>query len=255
VTYPPEAYAPSGALWWRVGIWPGTKKRRFGVEPRLASWLHFNTKPGEIFTLRRLRKALGDIQGANTDEQFGRRFRRLRDFGWVVLSGRDAHELGQDEYRIEQVGDPIWRGKSKRGQKVVSAKTRRRIFDRDGNRCLLCGVASGEPYPDRPGQRARLTIGHFVAGALAGPAEDANLRTECARCNEPVKEEARRGESAVELWPKIRGLKTADKTRLLRWLRNGYRDRDTIDKLFDQIRILPPAQRDEIRAKLERSVG
>lgn len=27
--YPPDAYAPDGTLWWRLEVWPGTR-RRFG---------------------------------------------------------------------------------------------------------------------------------------------------------------------------------------------------------------------------------
>ena len=136
----------------------------------------------------------------------------------------------------------------------VSDKTRRQVFDSDGNRCLLCGIAEGEPYPDQPTRLARLTLGHFIADSLRGSSDPANLRTECSRCNEPVKEEAQRSESATEIWPKIRGLSRADKVRLLTWIESGYRERDTVDRLFDQFRILPAPQRDELRARLNRSV-
>lgn len=252
--YPGEAHSPSGQHWWQLKFWPGTKRRRFGVEPKLASWLIFNAKIGEVFTIRHLRQALGGAAGANTDEHFNRRLRSLRKYGWIVLSSRDAGDLKQDEYRLEKIGESIWLGKSKHGKRSVSDKTRREVHSRDGYRCLLCGVGSGEPYPDQPNRRARLTVGHFVADSLHGPGDHANLRTECSRCNEPVKDEAQRSESALEILPKIRALPRADKRRLLIWIENGYRERGAVDRLFDSVRTLPASQRDEIRARLDRSV-
>jgi 5-methylcytosine-specific restriction endonuclease McrA len=248
------ARSPSGEVWWKLTHWPG-KTTRFGVEPKLAAWLNFNAKVGDVFTMRQLREVLGDMAGRpNAQEHFNRRFRALRKYGWIVLSSRDAGDLKSDEYRLEQVGSPIWLGKSKYGSKGISDKTRHQIFARDGNRCVLCGIGSGEPYPDQPGRKARLTLGHFVADSLRGPTDPANLRTECSRCNEPVKEEAQRSESAAELWPRIRNLSRVEKARLFAWIEKGYRQRDAIDTLFDQVRVLPAAQRDQIRARLKQSL-
>ena len=231
------------------------KARRFGAEPKLAAWLRLNAKIGQVLTIKQLRKALETPGGRpNTDEHFNRRFRNLRRYGWVVRSSQEEGDLKPNEYRLRKMGAPIWLGKKEYVQAAVSAKQRREVFDRDGNRCLLCGIGSGEPYPDEPSKGARLTIGHFVADSLLGPGNPANLRTECSRCNEPVKEEARRSESALELWPKIRGLSRADKVQLLRWVENGYHERNKIDRLFDQIRVLPAVQRDDIYTRLRLSV-
>lgn len=251
--YSAEAYSPTGTVWWKLRFWPG-KRVKFGAEPKLASWLKFNAHVGDVFTMRQLRQLLGTAVRANEDEHFNRRFRELRKYGWVVSSSRDAGGLGQNEYRLERVGAPIWLGKAQHGSKRVSEKTRREIFDRDGHRCLLCGIGSGESYPDKPERRARLTLGHFIADSLHGLSDSANLRTECARCNEPVKEEAQRSESATEIWPKIRGRSRGDKMRLLKWVSSGYRERDAVDRLFDQVRALPAPQRDDIKTRLERSI-
>lgn len=253
-TYPTDAYSPTGPLWWELRTWPGKAHQKFGTEPRLAAYLHFNAKAGQILTLRKLREALGEPNRPNDHEHFNRRFRQLRKYGWSVLSSRDVAGLKQDEYRLEKLGDPIWLGKSKYTKKAVSAKVRRQVFDRDGRRCLICGIGAGEPYPDDPKKFARLTLGHFVADSLRGPNDLANLRTECSRCNEPAREEAPRSESAEELWPRIRGLGRSDKTRLLRWIEKGLRDRDDVDRLFDQYRSLPAAQRDQLRTKLIQAV-
>lgn len=215
--------------------------------------------PNEILRMKmrdanQQRRTTRGSVSAITNERIRRALRNLRKYGWIVHSSRDAGDLREDEYRLEQIGAPIWLGKSKHGGTRVSEKTRRDVFDRDGHRCLLCGIGAGETYPDQPHRRARLTLGHFVADALRGAGDPANLRTECARCNEPVKEEAQRSESAAEIWPKVRGRSRADKTRLLTWISNGYRERDAIDRLFDQVRALPALQRDEIRSRLERSI-
>lgn len=251
---PPDAHSPSGQPWWELRTWPGKPKVKFGTEPRLAAYLRFNAEVGGILTLRRLREALGEPNRPNDHEHFNRRFRQLRKYGWIVLSSRDVAGLKQDEYRLDQVGSPIWLGKSQFTKKAISAKVRRQVLDRDGRRCVVCGIGAGEPYPDDPTKHARLTLGHFVADSLRGVNDPANLRTECSRCNEPAKEEAPRSESAEELWPRIRALGRADKARLLKWMEQGHRDRDTIDQLFDQYRCLPAAQRDDIRTKLTQAV-
>ena len=200
------------------------------------------------------RLASGSAPGGITNERIRRALQNLRKYGWIVHSSRDAGDLGQDEYRLQQIGAPIWLGKSKHGDRRVSEKTRREVFDRDGHRCLLCGIGAGEAYSGQPHRRARLTLGHFVADSFRGAGDAANLRTECARCNGAVKEEAQRFESAVEIWPKIRGRGRADKLRLLTWISNGYRERDAVDRLFDQVRALPALQRDQIKARLESSL-
>jgi 5-methylcytosine-specific restriction endonuclease McrA len=253
-TYPPEALAPDGQLWWKVRIWPGKKRAEFGVEPRLAAWFNYNIKVGDIFTLKMLRQALGEEDLPNNHEHFNRRLRNLRKYGWAIHSSRDLRGLEQDQYQLATVGHPIWLGKSRFGTKGVSNKIRREIFDRDGHRCIICGVGQGEPYPDDPTRLARLTLGHFVADAFKGPNDPANLRTECSRCNEPAKEEATRSLTAQELWPKIRSLGRQDKARLLSWIEKGHRERDEVDRLFDDYRALPALQRDEIKKKLSQAV-
>lgn len=53
----------------------------------------------------------------------------------------------------------------------IPKKTRQRIFDRDGNKCLRCGRTD------------RLTIDHIKPESRGGTHDDANLRTLCKPCN------------------------------------------------------------------------
>jgi hypothetical protein len=53
----------------------------------------------------------------------------------------------------------------------IPAEQRRRIYDRDGNACLLCGATDD------------LTLDHIHPWSLYGPDTDDNLRTLCRPCN------------------------------------------------------------------------
>jgi 5-methylcytosine-specific restriction endonuclease McrA len=62
------------------------------------------------------------------------------------------------------------------------------VFLRDGRTCTICGIRDREPYPDAPGQLARMTIGRILPGSKGGPYTVENCRIECARCNEAVQD-------------------------------------------------------------------
>lgn len=247
--YPPDAFAPTGDLWWTLKTWPG-KRMRFGAEVKIASWLQFNADVGSLHTLRDLRRVLGEKGKPEAQEHFNRRVRKLRDFGWEILSARDDASLQPDQYRLQKKGDPIWLGKSRFAQPQPSAAVRREVFDRDGRRCVLCGIGAGEEYPNRPGRHARLTLGHVVANLRGGATTADNLRTECSLCNEPVRAEAATVEDLATLLERVKRLGRSDKERLLDWIRAEKRSRDAVDVLFDLIRSLPAAQRDEVRERL-----
>lgn len=60
---------------------------------------------------------------------------------------------------------------NKFNHKPVSASQRKRIFERDGKRCIECGSTDD------------LTIDHIVLRSAGGTSLDDNLRTLCASCN------------------------------------------------------------------------
>src|SRR5699024_202328 len=151
----------------------------------VAAYLWFTKQEGDSFTMRELREALGEPGQPEDAEHLNRRMRSLRPQGWRIDSYKDRHGQAADSYLLGKKGERTWLGEH-REIDAASAAVRRLVLDRDGNRCVICGVGAGEPYPEEPDSRARMTIGHRRAGARLADASPDNLQTECARCNEPA---------------------------------------------------------------------
>lgn len=251
--YPREAYAEEGALWWDVKFWPGTK-RRFGAERKLAAWMTFNLDVGEVFTMRRLREALGTDIVPNDDEHLNRRLRRLRSDGWVFPTNKDDKSLGTGVYRLDQVGWNPALGARPR-EDTISKAMERKVFKRDGHRCVICGVGRGEPYPGIPGSRAVITVGHRVARAHGGSSKDSdNLETQCSPHNETVREEIP-PESLDDVMLNLKRLNRAELVKLETWLSLGRRTRDRLDELHDRARSLTPTEREIVYNEARRRLG
>lgn len=257
--FPDDAYAPTGELWWDLKFHPSDKggytKRIFGVEGKLAAWLYFNKEIGDRFTMREVRAVLGDNDIPNDHENFSRRMRRLRQRGWRILSSQEDAQLRTDEYRVTEKGWHPGQGPRPKAPGMVSGVLRRRVLERDGQRCVICGVANGEPYPDPPPGNAVMSIGHRIAQEHGGTDDIDNLQVECKRCNEPVREEVGLPETLDEVYAEVKGLKKAEKTVLMQWLRSGRRLRSKLDVLYDRARRLSPGERDNLIETLERATG
>ncbi|MET7694169.1 HNH endonuclease signature motif containing protein [Streptomyces sp. NPDC005483] len=211
--------------------------------------------------MRELRLALGpDV--ADNSEHLNRRLRKLREFDWIIPSYKDDRTLPQDTYRLEAKGRRLWlateRKRANAGPKF-SQRTRRIVLDRDGHRCKVCGVGAGESYPGEPGSKAKLTIGHRVPQErlrARGAADDIdNWRTECARCNETVRNELPDPEQYDEVTAEIKQLRKADLTLLLNWLRTGERSRSKLDRAYDRARQLSHAEHATLIAYVEKLLG
>ncbi|SNS47911.1 hypothetical protein SAMN05216276_101058 [Streptosporangium subroseum] len=241
--YPPQAYAPSGELWWRLKFAPGTR-RTFGDEQKLAAWLTFNVEEWGTFTMGDLRRALGE-DVPNNAEHLNRRLRNLRPDGWRIPSNADDRTLPVGTYRLEVKGWHPGLGPRPKSD-AVSDGDRRRVFDRDDRRCVVCGVASQEPYPDESNAKAVLTIGHRIARNLGGSVELDNLQTECKRCNEPVRNELGIPETLAALLPEVRRFRKQDLETLLSWLQAKQRIRNRVDTAYDRTRRLSATEREEL---------
>ncbi|MFC5994564.1 HNH endonuclease [Pseudonocardia hispaniensis] len=242
--FPPGAYTPDGRLWWKLDFWPGTK-RPFGDERKLAAWLQFNINIGETFTMRDLRQVLG-ANVPNDREHFNRRFRELRKDGWLFSSYKNASDLAPDTYRLKAKGWHPGRG-SRPKRAAITATMRRRVFERDGRRCVICFIGGGEPYPDNPDLVAVLTVGHRIPNERDQSVRSLDeLQTECQQCNEPVRDELPNPSDLAEVLADIKRLNRAERLDLLRWLRAKRRMRSRLDEVYDRVRTLPP----EIQAKV-----
>ncbi|WP_433475384.1 HNH endonuclease [Spirillospora sp. CA-142024] len=247
--YPAGAYAPGHVLWWELRYWPGTR-RKFGDEQKTAAWLAFNVSEGETFTMRTLRRALGeDPDVPNSAEHLNRRLRNLRPDDWVVPSNKDDRTLPVGTYRLDQKGWHPGLGPRPKREGISDGK-RRRVFDRDGFRCMVCGIGRGEPYPDKPESKAVLTVGHRLARELGGSTDLDNLQTECKRCNEPVRQEMGIPETLTALMPDVRGLRKEELRSLRSWLEAGHRIRTRLDLIYDRVRRLSASDQDTLRQKI-----
>jgi hypothetical protein len=231
-------------LWWKLRIAPGTR-RPFGGERRIAAFLYFNVGIGGTFTMRQLREALGEEDTPEQAEHLNRRLRNLRAQGWRFASYKDQYGQAVDTYVLQEKGNKLWLGEQTR-RSIISAAVRRQVYERDLNRCVICGVGAGEPYPGEPGTAARLTVGHRTAEARYGEASPDNLQTECARCNEPVGDTPPNPEVLGEVMAAIRQLRAADKAALLAWLESGYRQRSKVDFAFDRTRKLAASEKEQV---------
>lgn len=241
--YPQAAYAPSGDLWWELKFHPGTR-RPYGVELKVAAWLAFNVPVGGHFTTKEVRAVLGENDIPNSDEHFQRRLRELRKDGWGLSSNKYDRNVPPEYYRIDQVGWHPGLGEMRPKRRGVSTTLSRQVFDRDGWRCRVCGIASGQQYED--GTHARLTVGHVLADEFGGKPTIGNLRAECSHCNEPVRNDLAKPESTEEIMTAVRNLPNRDLERLAEWLRVGERTRSRVDVLYDRIRQPPEDSRAEV---------
>ncbi|MCH0570928.1 HNH endonuclease [Streptomyces sp. MUM 136J] len=204
--------------------------------------------------MRELREKIGgDV--AEDAEHFNRRLRNLRKCGWILPTNRDYSSIPVGYYRLDQKGLRIWLKSEPKPRNAISMKTRRLVLDRDGNRCKVCGVGDGESYPGEPATHAKLTIGHRIPqerlhGRSVSDDID-NLRTECSRCNEPVRDEMPDPERFDEVLAEIRRLKADDRKKILAWLRQGERSRSRVDMAYDRARKLSYEEVKELIARLE----
>ncbi len=252
--YPREAYAEDGVLWWGRDTWPG-KKTPFGAERKIAAWLAFNRERGETFTMRDLREALGTDAVPNAQEHLNRRMRRLREDGWDITSNASDKSLPVDAYRIDATGWHPGQGPRPKSD-AISKRLEREVFERDGYRCVICGIGRGEPYPGQPDSHAVITVGHRKARKHRGSSKDPdNLETQCKPHNEPVREDIL-PEDVDDVLHDLRRLSRSELEKLETWLGQGYRSRDRLDTLHDRARSLSPNEQesvvDEVRKRLGR---
>lgn len=133
---------------------------------------YFRANVGRVLGTNELRRV------ARINE-YARRIRELRNQeGMAILTHNDRSDLKPGEYILETL--ELRPGRTE----PLPADQRFRILDRDGYTCQVCGLAAGDPDPDRAGRKVRLQVDHVVPRHEGGTNEDENLRALCNVCNE-----------------------------------------------------------------------
>ncbi|WP_328582129.1 HNH endonuclease [Streptomyces sp. NBC_00370] len=228
---------PTGDLDWR--------NVELGTRVRVALWLRDEIGVRGTFSKAALRAA---ITGA---EQVDRRMRDLRPAGWVIRTNRDMPSLQPDQLYLEEIGLPVWEQEHRAaGLRQISAKTRRYVYERDGHMCRRCGIAAAEAYPEEPGSHARLTLGHVNPHASGSAANAEDLITECARCNEAVRNLTGVQMGRDQVWDRVGQLPLKYKRELLAWMAGDVRPLSPAERAWGMYRQLPAAVREQMQQDL-----
>ncbi len=214
-----------------------------GAAKRVASFLASEVGEGSTFKKSTLREIV-----PNT-EQVDRRMRDLRRVGWKIRNYKDKASLRPSELYLEEIGDKIWEDGYRWPTQGLTAAKRRQVYDRDGPRCMICGIDFGAEYPDRPGVVARPTIGHILPKERGGSDDLNNLRPECQLCNETARNLTDQADVGL-LKRRIIELSRSDKQTLAQWMLAGGRSFSEVEKLWSQYSQLPRPQQEEIREAL-----
>jgi ribosomal protein L37E len=202
---------------------------------------------GNTFTKLELYHAVPGVAQAD------RRMRDLRPIQWIIDNYKVNPSLKPDEYLLRAIGARIDLGEPmpKNVRKTITGPKRRRIFERDGHTCQVCGIPAGEVFPDAPSRTAIMTIGHIVPNSRGGSDADDNLRTECQRCGDESRDITADPPSKGEVLNRaqtVGGIR--EKRRLFGWMEAGRRTPEDIEKVFVDWLRLPTSERAEVMSAL-----
>lgn len=178
--------------------------------------------------------------------QTDRRMRDLRQLGWVIDNYKVNPTLKPDEYLVQKIGVRIDLGEKppKPLRKSIGGAKRRRILERDGQMCVVCGVPAGQPFPDVPERRAVLTIGHIIPFARGGTDDESNLRAECQRCGDESRDNTVDPPTPDFVLTRARNVGgRKEKERLAKWMLAGRKSPDDTELVFLDWCRLPNADR------------
>jgi len=151
--------------------------------------------------------------------QYSRRLRELRDEeGWPILSHNDSSELKPGQYMLRH--EPVHKERPQ-FTRVISAKLRAEVLDRNGFTCQMCGLTPGETDP-ATGRPVRLHIGHIKDKSLGGKDELSNLRTLCSTCNQGAKNITSEKPSSIWLLSQVRRAGRDEQKAVYEWLKSKF---------------------------------
>lgn len=173
--------------------------------------------------------------------QNDRRMRELRESGWVIDNYKVNPSLAPDEDLVREIGVQIDLGE--RPPKPARGAKRRRILERDGHVCAICGAPAGKPFPDAPSRRAVLTIGHLIPIARGGTDDDNNLRTVCQRCGDESRDNTLDPPTTDFVLTRARNIRSRkERKRLFAWMVACRKSPDDAELVFLDWRRLPHSE-------------
>ncbi|MCX5014770.1 HNH endonuclease [Streptomyces sp. NBC_00555] len=188
--------------------------------------------------------------------QADRRMRDLRPMGWKIDNYKGNPSLKPDEYLVRELGTRVDLGEAapKSIRKSVTGPKRRRILERDGHMCQVCGIRATQEFPDAPGRTAVLTIGHIIPVNRGGQNNDDNLRVECQRCGDESRDITVDPPTGQQVLTHAIHGSLKDKRTLYGWMQAGRRTPSDTEKVFQEWSRLPHAERLDVMTKLAEQV-
>lgn len=184
--------------------------RKPGSKERIRQYLSAHV--GEVVTSLQIRDAIGP----NVSE-WARRVRELRDEeGWKILTNNDSADLKPGQYLLTEAPP-----EKVVFARVISAKLRAEVLDRNGFTCQMCGLTPGEIDP-ATGRKVRLHLGHIKDKSLGGKDELSNLRALCSTCNQGAKNITTEKPTVIWLLSQIRRAGQDEQRAALKWLQKKF---------------------------------
>lgn len=212
------------------------ESKTHGAMVRAGLWLIQEVGEGNVFTKQALREAFPGVS------QVDRRVRDLRSYGWEIHTNVNDDTLRPHEQRFVRQGIAVWDSLQRRAadaQKTAqSNKTREGVLATANYQCQICGIAAGQPYPDRPAEIAVLGVSNRTFIDSDGK-KSTLLISECKRCKSGVGE---RQYSVSAVRSLLEELDDSDLRAIQRWSTRGIRGTTQIDRAWQALRQLPIEQ-------------
>ncbi len=181
--------------------------RKPGSKERIRQFLLAHI--GEVITSIQIR----DAAGVEVSE-WARRLRELREQeGWIILTHHDSADLKPGQYLLPERPPET----TIKFERIISAKLRAEVFDRNGFTCQMCGLSPGDIDPTTK-RKVRLHVGHIKDKNLGGKDELSNLRTLCSTCNQGAKNITGEKPTAIWLLSQVRRAGIDEQRAVFNWL-------------------------------------
>jgi len=143
--------------------------------------------------------------------------RRRAEAGGATFAHNDSADLKPGQYLLPEKPSE----RAIKFDRVISAKLRAEVFDRNGFTCQMCGLSPGDIDPTTR-RKVRLHVGHIKDKNLGGKDELSNLRALCSTCNQGAKNITGEKPTAIWLLSQVRRAGMDEQRAVFNWLRKKF---------------------------------